>query len=189
MFTSLENANAYVDFQLQSAVRCQLEDGNFLCDATYVNTRATAGHADMAEPPPTPQSLTAADLTSFVLVKAEKDGDVAALKAALADALPDQVQVLTQAEMAQQTRQYWLRRTGIGRALGLGAIASVGVSMVIIGQILSDGEGDMLRAATIARVEARSRLLGTLNTAVLKNLTQALDAAIWKICDLVGRNH
>jgi putative ABC transport system permease protein len=89
--------------------------------------------------------MTAADLTSFVLVRAEDTVEIETLRSQIQAALPSHMQVLTQAEMAQQTRQYWLSRTGIGLVLGLGAIASVGVGMVIIGQILYASVSDHIQ--------------------------------------------
>ncbi|RZM82537.1 FtsX-like permease family protein [Leptolyngbya iicbica] len=145
VFTSLENANTFVDFQLQSSVECEMQDSGFACDAAYVNTRATAGGASTPVPPSDPQPMTAADLTSFVLVSAEDGVEVETLRSQIQASLPSHMQVLTQAEMAQQTRQYWLSRTGIGLVLGLGAIASVGVGMVIIGQILYASVSDHIQ--------------------------------------------
>ena len=160
VFTSLENANTFVDFRLSSSVRCQLQDGDFLCNAAYMNTRATQGAT--AALPTTPQPMTAADLTSFVLVQAAPGESVAHLQVRLAAALPDDLQVLTQAEMAQRTRQYWLRRTGIGLVLGLGAIASIGVGMVIVGQILYASVSDHIKEfGTLKAIGASNQDIST----------------------------
>lgn len=159
VFTSLENANAYVDFRLTSSMTCQIQAENLQCNAAYVNTRATTtGETDGGEVPVMPPPMTAADLTNFVLVQAAAGVDVLTLKQRLEASLPDQLQVITQAQMAQQTRQYWLQRTGIGLVLGLGATVGVIVGMVIIGQILYASVSDHLQEfGTLKAIGASNR--------------------------------
>jgi putative ABC transport system permease protein len=161
LFTSLENANVYVDFQLSASIRCRLEEGDFVCDTEYADTRdAQVAGADPADTPATePQEITSADLVSYVLVKAAPGQDLSQLQQRIQAALP-QTQVLTQSEMAHRTRSYWLRRTGIGFVLGLGAVVGVIVGIVVVGQILYALVSDHLKEfGTLKAIGADDRTL------------------------------
>lgn len=107
MFTSLENARAYVNSPI----------------------------APPSDNPPDPPALTSRDQISFVLIRAEPGQDLQALKQRLESALP-RTQAFTEAEMSQLNQAYWQESTSVGFILGLGAVVGVIVGIVIVGQIL-----------------------------------------------------
>ena len=84
---------------------------------------------------PDPATLNASDDISYILVKAKRGTDLAALKQRLDDRLSG-TKAYTQAEMAARTRSYWLQRTRIGFMLGLVAVVGLVVGMTVVGQIL-----------------------------------------------------
>jgi putative ABC transport system permease protein len=79
-----------------------------------------------------------------VLVQAKSGEDLQQLKQKLETALPG-TRAFTKAEMSEQTRAYWLNRTGVGFVLSLGAAVGVIVGMVIVGQILYASVSDHLK--------------------------------------------
>jgi putative ABC transport system permease protein len=137
LFTSLESANAYVTAGLTSSTSCQLVSGKFQCTNVYQRTPTTGAALK-------PAPLTASDTITYVLIQAAPGQDLQALKQRLIANLPG-TQAYTKAEMADRTRDYWQRRTGIGFVLGLGAVVGMIVGMVIVGQILYASVSDHLK--------------------------------------------
>ena len=144
VFTSLENANAYLNSQISSTLRCRSQVGSdeVQCTNTY---ETPAFPTTTTNPlPPTPRRLNLADPITYILVQAQSGQNLNELKQRLEATLPD-TRALTRAEMAQQTRDYWQKRTGIGFVLGLGAVVGVIVGVIIVGQILYSSVSDHLR--------------------------------------------
>lgn len=94
--------------------------------------------------PTEPRKLKAGDRITYVLIKAQPNQDIGLLKQQLEAALPD-TRAYTRAEMAQRTRSYWLRRTGIGFILGLGAAVGIIVGVAIVAQILYASTSDHIK--------------------------------------------
>lgn len=142
VFTSLESANAYFTSGLNPTVNCKLQTGDLQCTSIYEVPLTSDGSVNDAPPPP--ERLNLNDAITYVLVQAEPGQDLQALKRSLEAALPG-TRALTREEMADQTRSYWLNRTGIGFILGLGAMVGVVVGMVIVSQILYSSVADHLQ--------------------------------------------
>ncbi|WP_416672031.1 FtsX-like permease family protein [Egbenema bharatensis] len=150
LFTSLENAKAISTGGRTASLNCRVQNGEFLCTNVYEQTTE-------ANPAPTP--LTATDPITYVLVRAEPGQDVENLKQQLEASLPN-TQAYTRDEMASLTRSYWVRRTGIGFILGLGATVGVVVGMVIVGQILYSSVSDHLKEfATLKAMGVSDRVV------------------------------
>jgi len=81
---------------------------------------------------------TDADETTFVMVKCEPGANVAEVRAALAERIPD-VEVLTREEFAGRSWRYWVMGTGMGVSLGLMAVLALVVGMTIVGQTFVTG--------------------------------------------------
>ena len=81
------------------------------------------------------QALDPSDDISYVLVRAKPGVDLADLKHRLDSALAG-TSSYTKQEMADRTRSYWRKRTGIGFLLGLVATVGFVVGMTVVGQIL-----------------------------------------------------
>jgi putative ABC transport system permease protein len=142
VFTSLENANAYATAGLTSTVRCTVQGtGGLQCTTVYERVQPSV---EVDVPQPQPQPLSQTDPIAYILVRAEPGQDLKALKRRLESALPD-TRAYTRPEMANRTRDYWQRRTGVGFILGLGAAVGVIVGMVIVGQILYSSVSDHLK--------------------------------------------
>lgn len=142
IFTSLETATAYATAGFNSSVTCRRDpEGNFNCLNDF---EATPGTATPAPTPPPLRRLSLSDTISFVLIKATDPADVPALKQRLEAALPG-TRALTRVEIAQITRDYWQRRTGVGFVLGLGATVGVIVGIVVVSQILYASVADHIR--------------------------------------------
>ncbi|WP_346341659.1 FtsX-like permease family protein [[Phormidium] sp. ETS-05] len=118
VFTSLENANAYGTAKLPPE--------------------------PLSGPQPEPLKLTTDDNIAYVLVRAKPGVDLNLLKHRLEQAMP-YTRAYTKAEMAEKTRTYWERRTGIGFILGLGAGVGLIVGVVVVGQILYSSVSDHLK--------------------------------------------
>jgi putative ABC transport system permease protein len=138
LFTSIENAKAFSTSGLTANLNCRLQDGNFSCTNVYQKSP----DANPASSQPTP--LSATDPISYILVRATPGEDLEGLKQRLEQALPG-TKAFTQAEMASRTRSFWVRRTGVGFILGLGATVGVIVGIVIVGQILYSSVSDHMK--------------------------------------------
>lgn len=139
-FTSLETANAFSTSGLRSTANIRIQNG----EVEVLNNVETAPARSSTQPPPLPRKLSLSDSITFILVKAEPDQDVQALQQRLDAALPG-IRTLTRAEMAQQTRDYWEKRTGVGFILGLGATVGFVVGMVVVSQILYSSVSDHIK--------------------------------------------
>ncbi|MBW4521984.1 MAG: ABC transporter permease [Scytolyngbya sp. HA4215-MV1] len=142
IFTSLESAKAYAQSGISPEVNCRLQDGNIRCNSNYDITSTAIGVDNLT--PPVPEKLSATDPISYILVKATPNQNLKTLKQALEKALPG-TRAFTRLEMAQQTRDFWQKRTGVGFVLGLGATVGVIVGMVIVSQILYSSVSDHLK--------------------------------------------
>ena len=139
-FTSLETANAFSTSGLRSTANIRIQNG----EVEVLNNVETAPARSFTQPPPSPRKLTLSDSITFILVKANPAQDVQALRQRLDAALPG-IRTLTKAEMAQQTRDYWEKRTGVGFILGLGATVGFVVGMVVVSQILYSSVADHIK--------------------------------------------
>ena len=153
LFASIENTKAYATGNRTANLSCRPEADQFLCTNVYEQSPAS----NPATIAPTP--LTATDSISYILVRAKSGQDLQALKRQLEASLPD-TRAYTRAEMAQITRSYWLRRTGVGFILGLGATVGFIVGVVIVGQILYSSVSDHLKEfATLKAMGVSDRVL------------------------------
>ena len=139
-FTSLETANAFSTSGLSSTANIRIQNG----EVEVLNNVETAPARSFTQPPPSPRKLSLSDSITFILVKAKPDQDVQVLRQRLDAALPG-IRTLTKAEMAQQTRDYWEKRTGVGFILGLGATVGFVVGMVVVSQILYSSVADHIK--------------------------------------------
>ena len=139
-FTSLETANAFSTSGLSSTANIRIQNG----EVEVLNNVETAPVRSSTKPPPLPRKLSLSDSITFILVKAKPDQDVQVLRQRLDAALPG-IRTLTKAEMAQQTRDYWEKRTGVGFILGLGATVGFVVGMVVVSQILYSSVADHIK--------------------------------------------
>jgi putative ABC transport system permease protein len=143
MFTSLENANAFLTSGQVSNVTCQLPKGSEELTCTNIYTKPVQPLAPV-QPPPVPNKLVASDLITYILVQAEPGQDLQALKQRLQAALPN-TRILTREEVTEKNQTFWQKRTGIGFVLGLGALVGIVVGVVIVGQILYSSVSDHLK--------------------------------------------
>lgn len=139
-FTSLETANAFSTSGLSSTANIRIQNG----EVEVLNNVEMAPVRSSTNPPPLPRKLSLSDSITFILVKAKPNQDVQALRQRLDAALPG-TRTLTKVEMAQQTRDYWEKRTGIGFILGLGATVGFVVGMVVVSQILYSSVADHIK--------------------------------------------
>jgi putative ABC transport system permease protein len=158
VFTSLENANTYLNSSFTSRLNCQLGSGdNLNCTTIYEKTSRTPSNPEVKLPPLKP--LTVTDPITYILVGAQPGQDLAVLKRRLEATLPG-THAYTKEEMAAQTRQYWQVRTGIGFILGLGASVGVLVGMVVVSQILYASVSENIREfGTLKAIGASDKLL------------------------------
>ncbi|MGF1492788.1 MAG: FtsX-like permease family protein [Microcoleaceae cyanobacterium] len=141
IFTSLKNANAYVNARLQTRSQCRLEDGDLKCVNTFED-RNPATESQITES--APKKLDATSPITFILVRAEPGQDLQALKRKIEDSVP-KVKAYTTEEMSSQTRVYWKKRTGIGFVLSLGAGVGILVGIIVVGQILYASVADHIK--------------------------------------------
>jgi putative ABC transport system permease protein len=138
-FTSLENANAYATSGQGSSLSCKLPSKateQIQCTNNYVNPGQTSSTA--------PKRLSAADLITYVLIRAKPGEDLQALKHRIESSLPN-TRAFTRAELVDKTQTFWQKRTGIGFILGLGAAVGVIVGVIIVGQILYSAVSDHIK--------------------------------------------
>ncbi|MEC4891634.1 MAG: FtsX-like permease family protein [Oscillatoria sp. PMC 1051.18] len=130
VFTSLSNANTYLNSGFQSSLNCKLssDSGEIECSNIRIKTPEN-------QLPPKPAALDAADSITFILVSVDDNADLEKVKAELEANLPD-TRAFTKEEIANLNRTFWLQRTGIGFILGLGATVGIIVGIAIVGQIL-----------------------------------------------------
>jgi putative ABC transport system permease protein len=138
IFTSLETAKAYATSGLSSSVNCKVVGEDLQCENSFTSGQTT----NAAPPAPNPLSLT--DPINYVLIRAASGQNLQELREKLEAALPN-TRVYTKAEMAETTRSYWQKRTGIGFVLGLGAAVGVVVGIVVVSQILYASVSDHIR--------------------------------------------
>jgi putative ABC transport system permease protein len=141
IFTSLKNANAYVNSPLKTQTLCQLQNDDLQCTQSYEDQSSTQKPVNS----PPPRQLNLADPITYVLIKAKPDQDLTQLKQKLQETLPNDVQVLTSEEMSMIMQTFWQKRTGVGFVLSLGAAVGVLVGMVVVGQILYSSVSDHLK--------------------------------------------
>lgn len=141
IFTSLRNANAYVNSPVKTQTLCQLQNDDLQCTQSYEDQ--SSNQKPVNSPPP--RQLNLADPITYVLIKAKPDQDLAQLKQKLQETLPNDVQVLTREEMSMIMQTFWQKRTGVGFVLSLGAAVGILVGMVVVGQILYSSVSDHLK--------------------------------------------
>jgi putative ABC transport system permease protein len=141
VFTSLKNANAYVNTPVKTQTFCQVENEDLQCTQSYEDQSSNQKSTNL----PPPRALNLADPITYVLVKAKPGEDLTQLKQKLEEALPDDVQVFTREQMSTVMRTFWQKRTGVGFVLSLGAGVGVLVGMVVVGQILYSSVSDHLK--------------------------------------------
>lgn len=75
------------------------------------------------------------DSCSYFLVRAESGTDLAGLRDAIQQRLPD-LAVYTSEEFSRMSQAYWMRRTGIGISFGAATLLGLFVGLVMVGQSL-----------------------------------------------------
>jgi putative ABC transport system permease protein len=156
IFTSLENATAYSNAELNSSVTCVAKPGGAGLDCT---NQFQTGAKLAPGPVPPPRRLNLGDPITYILIQAKPGQDLGQLRQRLESRLPG-TRVYTKAEMAQKTRDYWQDRTGVGFILGLGAAVGFIVGMVIVGQILYSSVADHIREfGTLKAMGAANRVI------------------------------
>jgi putative ABC transport system permease protein len=141
LFSSLETANTYGDAEINSSINCiRQPNGDLNCANSFKNRPLGEKLGDLT--PPKPLSLS--DPISYILIRVKPGQNLPQLKQRLLAVLPE-TQILTQAEIAAITRNYWEVRTGVGFILGLGATVGFIVGMVVVGQILYASVADHIR--------------------------------------------
>ncbi len=156
IFTNLETANAYGSAEVNSSVNCVRDaKGDLTCTNTFKNKPWGEKVGELK--PPTP--LTLGDPITYIMIRSKPGTDLTILKQRLLKALPDTL-VLSKAELAAITRNYWEDRTGVGFILGLGAAVGCIVGMVVVGQILYASVADHLREfGTLKAMGAPNRVI------------------------------
>ncbi|NES81626.1 MAG: FtsX-like permease family protein [Moorea sp. SIO2B7] len=142
VFTSLESANAYLNSGITTRLDCQWKSGDIQCNNIYKKSLFNSSTED--SPVAAPEPLNSNTSIAYILIKAKPGQEIEELKKRLDIALYGTL-AYTRTEMAQKTRNHWVKRTGIGFILGLGAAVGVIVGMVIVGQILYASVSDHLK--------------------------------------------
>lgn len=113
-----------------------------IISATFIYTSLANAKAYFAPMAPfgaaqaaNPGALDPSDDINYILVQAKPGADLDTLKKRLDGALSG-TRSYTKREMAERTRAYWRKRTGIGFLLGLIAVVGIVVGMTVVGQIL-----------------------------------------------------
>lgn len=142
LFTSLENANAYINAGLKVELNCEVQTAeNLRCTRVYEKFDASKDGSINA---PALKPLSLSDPITYVLVKAEPSQNLEQLKQKLESSLPG-TRAYTTEEMANKTREYWEGRTGVGLVLSLGAAVGAIVGMVVVSQILYASVSDHIK--------------------------------------------
>jgi putative ABC transport system permease protein len=150
LFSDIETAKAISTGGRTANLNCRFQGEEFLCSNVYEQSTQSN---------PTPTPLADTDPITYVLVKARPGEDLQSLKQQLEQLLPNTM-ALTRDEMADRTRRYWIRRTGVGFILGLGAAVGVVVGMVIVGQILYSSVSDHMKEfATLKAMGVADRVV------------------------------
>lgn len=138
MFTSLENASAYLSSGKTATLSCKTRSGStdFQCTNVYEPANQTSNSQ--------PRPLASTDPITYILIRAKPGQDLQALKQKLDATIPG-TRAYTLTEMRQKTQTYWQERTGIGYLLGLGATVGIIVGVIIVGQILYSSVSDHIR--------------------------------------------
>jgi len=89
--------------------------------------------------------------STFFLVKAAPQADIARIQREIAARLPD-LEVLTRAEFRQRSISHWLFRTGVGLALIFGTILGVVIGAVIVAQTLYSAALDHIKEFAVLRM-------------------------------------
>ncbi len=139
-FTSLENANIYLNSGLSSQLDCQLKAGDVQCQTIY-NKSEQKNDSSLQNKP---RKLNLNDPIAYILIKAQPGQDIEKLIAKLEETLPG-ISAYTRQEMADKTRSYWLKRTGLGFVFGLGAMVGIIVGVTVVGQILYTSVSEHLK--------------------------------------------
>lgn len=84
------------------------------------------------------------DMVNFVLIKAQPGADLTQLKQRLAATVPN-VEVFTNAEMGDLTRNYWIFSTGAGTTTLMGAVLGLLVGIVVVAQTIYSATVDHIR--------------------------------------------
>lgn len=141
VFTSLETANAFSTSGLSSTANIRIQNGEV---QVLNNVDAAPARSPIGTPSLPPRKLSLSDSITFILIQAKPGQNLPNLRKRLEAALPG-TRTLTRAEMAQQTRDYWEKRTGVGFILGLGATVGFVVGMVVVSQILYSSVADHIK--------------------------------------------
>ena len=155
LFTSLENANAYINAGMEVELNCKVQTQEDL-QCTRVYQKADADNQSKA---PALEPLDQTDLVTYILVKAKAGQNIKTLQQSLEEALPG-TRAYTREAMSEKTQDYWKGRTGVGLILGLGATVGVIVGMVVVTQILYASVTDHIKEfGTLKAMGAPDRLL------------------------------
>jgi putative ABC transport system permease protein len=147
VFSSLESARAYTTTALTTEIPCSVAVKGINCAETPANF------------PPKLRFLRKGDTINYILVRAAPGTDLNQLKQIIKKALPN-TRILTRAEMAKQTQDYWESRSSIGFILGLGGVVGIIVGIVVVGQILYSSVSDNIREfATLKAIGGTNRVL------------------------------
>jgi putative ABC transport system permease protein len=104
---------------------------------------------------------TSAAKATFLLVQLAPDTDVEGVRRKLRASLKD-VEVLTQAEFHDRSREFWLFDTGAGAALFAGALLGMIVGTVIVAQTLYSSTKDHINEfATLRAIGSSGRYIHT----------------------------
>lgn len=139
-FTSLENANLYLNAGFTSRLDCQVKAGDVQCQTIYDKSEEKSDSSEEDKP----RKLNLNDPIAFILIEAKPGQNLEQLKGRLEEKLPG-TNAYTRQEMADKTRSYWLRRTGLGFVFGLGAVVGIIVGVAVVGQILYTSVSEHLK--------------------------------------------
>ncbi|MEB3339421.1 ABC transporter permease [Okeania sp.] len=141
LFTSLENANAYINADIKAELNCKVAGaGNLRCTKVVEKKDPT----EKLKEKPKPKKLEAADPIAYILVKAKPSQDLQILKQRIEEVMTDTA-AYTKEELSEKTRFFWLARTNIGLVLGMGAVVGIIVGIVVVAQILYSSVSDHIK--------------------------------------------